>query len=313
MAFKIGSFNIQKFNFESDKDVKKNFEQIANIITSEQFDIVAIQEAIAKDAVKYLVGILGATNWTYSWESPPSFSERGKEGYAFVWNTKRFRLATKIDKYSGLVREIDPHVLNQYKHFYEADKKLRLIRPPYIGRFVPKHLDKCEFRLINTHIAFNLSTESGVTDISKWQMRLKEFQILTEGIYHKISNTPEGNMSFYTILLGDYNLNLPASGKSYRVAEVVEVNDNGTIQRIKTVQSELTTLKHKVDDDNPDAPIWSNNYDHFSYDEKLEKKASFIPRRINTVSGYCAGDYKLHRKEISDHVPIQLDVELTKI
>ena len=39
MNYIIGSFNIQKFNFKSNDETKKNFQRIANIIKGEKFDV----------------------------------------------------------------------------------------------------------------------------------------------------------------------------------------------------------------------------------------------------------------------------------
>ena len=40
MGYKIASFNMYKFSFRGDKEISKDIEKIANIITSEGFDIV---------------------------------------------------------------------------------------------------------------------------------------------------------------------------------------------------------------------------------------------------------------------------------
>lgn len=39
MGFKIGSFNLYKLNFQSNTERRKKFENIANIIVSEEYDI----------------------------------------------------------------------------------------------------------------------------------------------------------------------------------------------------------------------------------------------------------------------------------
>ena len=37
---------------------------------------------------------------------------------------------------------------------------------------------------------------------------------------------------------------------------------------------------------------------------------SAVSSRINTVKDYCNDDYELHRKTVSDHVPIALKLNL---
>ena len=63
----IGSFNIRHLNYESDKDVKKDFDKLAKIIEKEKFDVIAIQEALSDSAIKHLKGILGENTWDARW------------------------------------------------------------------------------------------------------------------------------------------------------------------------------------------------------------------------------------------------------
>ena len=44
MAYRIGSFNMFKFSFRSDNEIRKNIKQIARIIYEQQFEIIALQE-----------------------------------------------------------------------------------------------------------------------------------------------------------------------------------------------------------------------------------------------------------------------------
>ena len=72
-----------------------------------------------------------------------------------------------------------------------------------------------------------------------------EFNILTRVIYHNISDRRYGNnLPAYTIILGDYNLNLnrPWTKGPY-LQENVEIDDAGIRKHIITVQDQLTTLK----------------------------------------------------------------------
>lgn len=310
MSFKIGSFNIQKFNFTSNSDVRKSFADIAKIILHEQMDIVAIQEAIAEKPIGHLCYELGR-NWNYRWEKPKPDKDwsNANEGYAFLWNSMKFHLAKK--ERNGVEIDVEPQINYQHRHFFENGKRIDLKRPPYIGKFVPNLLPMCEIRLINTHIAFGVYKNVSDMDISQVNLRKKEFQILTEGVYHKFSqDVSDGYKSIYTFLLGDYNLNMRSFGKPPYLENPIEINDNGHIQTIVTVQDKASTLKKQIDKENTHDTYWSMNYDHFSYDKQMRDKATMVPERIDSVSKYCNGDYEEHRKKISDHVPISLDISL---
>ena len=75
----IGSFNIQHLNNT------KDFQVLARIIKEEGFDVIAIQEARSRDAVRNIVTQLNPTYWAYAY--PP-----GNEEYAFIWKKRRLRL-----------------------------------------------------------------------------------------------------------------------------------------------------------------------------------------------------------------------------
>lgn len=75
------------------------------------------------------------------------------------------------------------------------------------------------------------------------------------------------------------------------------------------MQDQLTTLKNRSQQ-KPDDPVrgFSNNYDHFSFDElRFEGMQLPVCTRIDTVRKYCNDDFELHRKDISDHIPICLN------
>lgn len=99
MEFKIGSFNLKQFAYHSTKDIAK----IAEIIQGEGMDIVALQEIFgdkfskdcgAKALIDYLCG------WDYCFDIPKDTRDFSKirnverrEGYSYIWNTKRFKLS----------------------------------------------------------------------------------------------------------------------------------------------------------------------------------------------------------------------------
>lgn len=309
MKYRIGSFNMYKLSFQSDKEIKKNLDIIADIIAKEEFDIVALQEVLSKSALKQIMLRLGA-NWDYRWEQPKkTIAQQAAEGYAYLWNTRTMELSwTRNEENFTYNKPVEPHIYNQYRIDRSKFQK-ELIRNPYYGRFKPKACF-CEIRLINTHIRFS-NKENDVGDITA---RQNEFRILTECIYPQISNRVYGNnMPSYTILLGDYNLNLSGSMSSSSgliPAEIIEVDDNGKIQRIQTIQKERTTLQRKTNE-KEQIEGFANNYDHFSHDMKFsEREVSANVRSINTVEKYCENDFEKHRLEVSDHVPIVMEFGL---
>lgn len=316
MAYRIGSFNMFKFSFRSDNEIKKDMDLIACIIYEQQFDIIALQEVFSKNAMDLLIKLLGEHRWQGVWDSPNSYSSIAAEGYAYIWDKTKIRLSTTYLP-DGSSRIFRPHIYNQYR----VDKSIgqrQLIRNPYYARFEPVNGAFCEFRLINVHIMFAKSnTTSDILDVGAVSLRRREFDILTKSLYLSIADKVYGNNKpSYTIILGDYNLNLPTSGaKSSFLNEIVEVDNGGKIRKLVTVQNELTTLKASSNDDLNDKfsipSYWANNFDHFTYDYDRFEGLGINTGRINTVQQYCGDDYSLHRKIVSDHVPVALDINLT--
>ena len=115
MSYRIGSFNLFKLNFEADKEKKKDFEKIANIIRDNHIDILAIQEAFARDAVEQIVKCLGSY-YTFSWDQPKrkGASSQQLEGYAFIWDTRRIRLARKKEKNTNKIIDVNPQIFTGY-------------------------------------------------------------------------------------------------------------------------------------------------------------------------------------------------------
>ena len=321
LPVKIGSFNMCKFSNQSDGEVRKNLDKIVEIIRRENFDILAMQEVFNKGAAEQLSRLLG-TDWTYAWEAPKSNyrSAQISEGYAYFWKKSRFQLATgrrsKDDTSPGAGRVFDPRIHRQYPR----DPILmdgRLARDPFYIRLESLQ-GWYEIRLINTHIIFSgpQKTDGGIAvSASDAGKRQRELEALIN-IYCKISDKAYRSCRpFYTFLLGDYNLNLnrPWTTPPY-LQETVEKLENGhLLKRIVTKQDQLTTLKARSPKE-PDKPArdFSNNYDHFTFDElRFEGMQLPVCTRIDTVYGYCNNDFELHRKEISDHVPICLTFSFT--
>ena len=243
MSYKIGSFNICNFNDpqRSKKQFDTDINLIARIIRNEGFDIVALQEVLAEEVLRdYLIPTLnrGSIKWDYRWAKPKKSDPYEAEGYAFVWNTRTMELSySNFFEYTNgtsafVKRKVEPHIYDQYRVDFS----------------------KGEFQLarINTHIRSGKDSEDHYWDaneIKEVEQRINEAKILNKVIYHTLSNRRYGNnMPSYTILLGDYNLNLKSSGCGYPLYPgdqmgVIVVDDEGTKQYIRTVQDEQTSLK----------------------------------------------------------------------
>lgn len=335
MGYRIGSFNCLNFG---KNETKKDAQLFADIIERECFDIIALQEIKNQGALKRLLQAL-SSNWTGEFDNNPRVND-----YAFIWNRNRVALATYEEP--GIRREYAPRIYNQYR----VDRKIGqkdLVRNPYYARFFP--VGGCapfiELRIINTHIRFSKKEKEKAAGEGKSAvlMRKNEFDVLTKAIYAKEADKRYGNnRPAYTILLGDYNLNLLASGaKSPYLLESFEIVDGQSTKIITTIQTELTTLKksntqqqneqedsaESDDDDSAEnndssfenilgpcenADPFSSNFDHFTFDANRFTGVSLSCSRINTVEKYCDGDYVKHRDNISDHVPVVLDLSLSK-
>ncbi len=353
MSYRIASFNIQKFSGKAAVNAeKKDLEKIAQIIKENKIDILAIQEILHPDALKYLLKALDGTpktvvptntsartnqvagfktaHWEGRWAAPKATYGYGSaEGYAFIWNTTRIEL---VSNYKNKVFE--PRI--------ETFSKEALARTPMIGRFKPLRC-RCEFRLINTHIIFDKpscfgeeNSEQYHTDLSTVALRQKELEILLKSVYSKWDdklydvNHQDTEARFivpYTFLMGDYNLNLEESPK---IREDLALYQTGK-KNIVTVNKEQTTLK-KPSSDPEKAKIdrlkthvidhLANNYDHFSYDiNKIQNHNIEEPstKVLYDVFRLYSGDanseqsvFELYRQKISDHLPIVLEFDIRK-
>lgn len=165
----IATWNIQDLG--RTKDAEEIF-QIAKILRD--FDIVAIQEVVAKDpagaqAVAKIANELNrmGSKWDYSISDPTkSPSVYISERYAFLWKTSKVKLVKK------------PHL----------DKELEdlCFREPYIAKFKPKKGDD-SFYIINYH--------------SRKQSDKPEEEIVH---FKEIPKRLDSNIIF---IVGDFNLN----------------------------------------------------------------------------------------------------------
>lgn len=315
MSYRIGSFNCLNFGMGATKDLHI----FSEIILRENFDIVALQEIKGNNGLKRLLSAL-----------PNYWMGRADDGfvndYAFIWNSNRIQLAQYES--SGICRTYQPHIYKQYR----VDKKhgqKDLVREPYYARFFP--IGGCapliEIRIINAHIRYSKGQPDSSDDeqsLGAITMRKNEFDVLSKTLYPKISDKRYGNnRSVYTILLGDYNLNLKDTGtKSPYLTELFEVGDNidkqekrmenRNIKRIFTTQRDLTTLRKPSGQSENQQHGFCNNFDHFTYDAERFSTVTVQCKSIDSVNKYCGGDFEKHRKTVSDHIPIVMELDISK-
>ena len=96
--------------------------------------------------------------------------------------------------------------------------------------------------------------------------------------------------------------------------EVITIPEYGTVI---TAQHQLSTLKSQEDtgqdtknltSDGLSESIGANNYDHFSFEQTMFSDVSCYV--IEAVHKYCNNDLDYYRKNISDHLPIVMELEL---
>ena len=270
MGYKIGSFNLCRLGMRSlAANNKRDLSKIANIIREEGFDVVALQEifsegkaitAVSENSTKYSIMRELGNDWDFKWADVDCRGDCRGEGYGYLWNTRRLKLA---ENNSGKIFE---------PRTWERNKK-DLKRKPFYARFVPVDGPFVELRLVCVH------TYYGDDNKDDRGIRKIEIDALREHTYPEIADKRYGeNRVAYTILLGDYNAEVPRAeieeqrkkqnekrkkaGKTQiktplYIKEVVESN-NGKYRGIKTVQTELTTLCSGGDAE------YAHSYDHFT-------------------------------------------------
>lgn len=320
MGYKIGSFNLRNLgNPERGNQSKRDFEKIAEIIKREEFDVVALQEILSEGKAftspgskKSILMELGS-HWDFKWGDTESDTDRRGEGYAFLWNTHRLRLATAtLD--DGTIRTFYPRT-------YRGNRAA-MVRRPYYARFTPQGRpggSNFEIRLICIHTHYGSESKEDRT------IRQKEIDTVLKEIYPRISDRVyKNNMKSYTIVLGDYNAELYKDWKDslQRVQKPLYIypdNDGCVVVKswdnkvVRTVQYEFTTLKssEETDDTKPDAMRgYAHDYDHFSYEDGQFEGVEIDVQKVDAVRKYCSDDFDSYRKTVSDHVPIYMSIEL---
>ncbi len=323
MAFRIGSFNLKNIGLTAlSDDNPRNIGKIAEIIRNEEFDIVALQEVLSegkaifhKDyAKKTILWELGPY-WDFAWaDAETAGTDKRGEGYAFVWNTRRMRLSTtKLD--DGTERVFNPQICKV--------KQEDMFRKPYYARFTPQGTFASipiEIRLLCIHTFY------GGDSPSDREIRQREIDTLLTEIYPQISDRVyKNNMPSYTIVLGDYNAELyrPWHETLRRTKTPMYINDVVIAHKwddmpIRTIQDQFTTLKN-IDSKDGQADTetsgrvkrYAHNYDHFSYeDSERYNDLKINCRRVDAVRKYEGDDAEKYKKEVSDHLPIMLSIEL---
>ncbi len=338
MGYKIGSFNLKNIGLaalgnKSNRDLKK----IAEIIRKEKFDVVALQEVLSEgkafispDFTKKSIMMELGPEWDFQWaNAETALADTRNEGYAFVWNTRRLRMATSI------LQDNSERIF--YPRICRIDK-VDMQRRPYYARFTPSGTPEggpwVEFRLLCIHTYFGKDTK-----IDR-EIRQHELDVLMTDIYPQITDRVyRSNMPHYTLLMGDYNVELwrpwkeearkqenamrrlqgkyPLPKPATLIAneeDIIESTKWGR-RKIKTVQYEFTTLKavDSADDSNVtelESRGYAHDYDHFSYEESQFEGIKMKVRRVDAVRKYCGDDFEKYLKTVSDHIPIMMEIEL---
>lgn len=170
---KILSWNIQDLGQSKSEEI---INQIAQIIRD--FDIVAIQEVVAKDpkgaqAVAKIADELNrmGTKWDYIISDPTkSPSSYMSERYAYIWKTSKLDII--------------------HRAFLDTVLENHFIREPYIGKFQLKKGNK-PFYLINVHArVFNDNPENEIIHFKDYPTRLKTDNIIILGDFNLNQNHP---------------------------------------------------------------------------------------------------------------------------
>lgn len=309
MEYKIASFNMERFGAYARKDLSK----IAEIITEENLDVVAMQEIFSegKGVQRLLEEFVKHElyNWDVCVPDPKQtrHSESCGETYAYLWNKSKFKLVEFTEL--GMKRTFTPRILEKS----DVGVNCALFaRSPFYIRLQPCYGGFFELRLINVHIYY------GDRSLPAVEKRKLEYKLLTEEVYPSLSTRAYGqNRRPYTIAMGDYNLNIysptvQTTERNCYLNPIYTYSDGRRQICIQTVQNKLSTLK-KSDSGNTQAfgaSMYANNFDHFTYSQQLSDFTHVSVGTIDAVNKYCGGDSAYYRDNISDHLPIVMEIEI---
>ncbi len=325
---KTGSFNLMNFrlNMDKERDDEKAAKHFAEIIKKEKFDIIALQEIKTPGALAGIMKHLGASfdgihSTTLKNEVNASCFNPSDE-YAFIWSKEKISFVNDPQFYRKLYEKVsstwDSYLAFQIKemtnnpdsideetqkiiggpvniHNIEGLSKFigQVFRPPLICAFRPAGFWKnlfWELRIINTHVLFG---KQGILS------RLEELSLIKGRIHTSVNSFRTGDFrSVYTLIAGDYNLNISQ-------ASSIVKNASWENHEMITVQPYKTTLRQdEAPEQAGDDRYYSENYDHFSYDANRVAGIAMNAQRIGFEN------FKVHRNEISDHVPISIEINI---
>ena len=311
---RVASLNMRNFNC-----FNKDIIRVANILRECMCDIIVLQEVLNQAQAEYIPNASGLDALRKaigpSWDArrvhiynrteedfPFGYDTRG-EGYAFLWNTNRIELLKDRDG-----NDILPCLYKKYK---PGDKLNWLRRDPGYGRFKIK-AEKVEIRVINVHLISKMPERfnSKISIKDETELRRSEFDVVAGKIYKRINHSRDLNFnSVYTIIIGDYNLNLEGHGEDAPSIQEVRCYDmfgnqcDWGFTKMKTVQSDRTTLKG-------DFSGFKNNFDHCTFinDKKHSQAISRSYRKINLDESDPAEKFEEYYKKVSDHLPIVVEI-----
>lgn len=336
MRFIVGSFNVRNLADGEGRDL----DRIASIIKDNAMDVVVLQEVLQEGKIlngiqlkdeagqskaykRSLLSRLGS-NWGCKFLQPTIRREHEQylggdkrgEGYAVLWNTNRLDLARdgrgKINPKLGI--NYSPAI---------AESKLQLIRDPLCVRFKVEGR-AVELRIITTHIIYGKPKGADdYIDEGAVKLRKNEFRILAGQIYSRVAEYYKTitAVSPYTLLIGDYNLNLKSSDPFLypRIPDVVFYDSKGheveipvpNGHSINNYQREKTTLKR-------DEAELANSYDHVSFDDRTKAAVDVSSIRVidaihqNTSPEDTTEEelFKTYKKKVSDHLPIVVEIDI---
>lgn len=311
MSYTIMSFNVRKMGESAIEQRRKDWRLIARMIHEYQADLVALQEVFSDMPVQELcrnLRMYGGT-WDYRFELKETVRNGTREGYAFLWNTGMMSMLVINGK------TYEPHI--------EAKWSRSLIRPPYVGRFIPIASGSpfIEIRLINTHIIFakDKYSESKGISISDLQMRKNEYRKLSKEVFPMIAHERNGIFRVgYTFIAGDYNMSLSDCFKidseitESRISMTSDQKDKTTLSRNRAMGIGTDDVEQTAgvpQGQIPSMDYYVHDYDHFSFSDH-ESDYVVSARRIDGPRDFCACDFKYYLEHISDHVPVYFKLEL---
>lgn len=315
MSYTILSFNVRKMGESAMEQRRKDWRLIARMIHEYKADLVALQEVFSEMPVQELCRNLRmyGGNWECKFELKETVRNGTREGYAFLWNSRTM---------SQLVingKTYKPH----YEEKWSSKLGEELIRPPYVGRFVPVASGSpfIEIRLINTHIIFakDKYSESKGVSISDLQMRRNEYRILSKKVFPRVAHERNGIFRVgYTFITGDYNMSLSDCFKidseitESRISMTSDQEDKTTLSRNRAMGIGTDAVEQAAgipEGQIPSTDYYVHDYDHFSFSDH-ESDYVVSAQRIDAPREFCACDFKYYLENISDHVPVYFKLEL---